>query len=270
MEDVSFWRDRERRFLAMTDARLMGMRSDADIGQILADNSDELLRILRAPEYTAEHVGTVAGGVGHVAGLVLRGEYVWAWNISGKADAITNHVQVDHFKTESALSARGADLVAIGLADDEAVDRWLDALADPHSPYMKRSGGEWIDDLAAASAAHCAKLAVRAYDMARAGTGVNAPQGAQADVGQTESAGIGLEHSTVNPETPAERRAAVDAYIEEVYVKTDRRITRKDIWKAARYRTRSEFERWQRCDPKTTPSAHQRFMRVFTEKRHLK
>ena len=50
MEDVSFWRDRERRFLAMTDARLMGMRSDADIGQILADNSDELLRILRAPD----------------------------------------------------------------------------------------------------------------------------------------------------------------------------------------------------------------------------
>jgi hypothetical protein len=67
-----------------------------------------------------------------------------------------------------------------------------------------------------------------------------------------------------------DRRKAVDAYIEEVRQKTGKKITRTDIWKAARYRTRTEFERWERCDPRATNTANERFTRILSEKPHLK
>jgi hypothetical protein len=68
----------------------------------------------------------------------------------------------------------------------------------------------------------------------------------------------------------AERRRAVDDYIAEVLKKTGKRITRTDFWKAARYKTRTEFERWQRNDPRTTRTANERFIRLLREKPHLK
>jgi hypothetical protein len=66
------------------------------------------------------------------------------------------------------------------------------------------------------------------------------------------------------------RRAAIDAYIEEVFLKTKRRITRTDIWTAAKYKDATEFERWQRDDPKTTKAAVKAFSRILTSKLHLK
>jgi hypothetical protein len=67
------------------------------------------------------------------------------------------------------------------------------------------------------------------------------------------------------------RRAAVDAYIEEVFRRTGKHITRKDIWRHARYKTRTEFERWERNDAKRpNKTAHKRFTRILTEKPHLK
>ncbi len=69
------------------------------------------------------------------------------------------------------------------------------------------------------------------------------------------------------------RRAAVDAYIEEVFRTIAKRITRTDIWKSARYKTRTEFERWQRNDPtdrRKNKTADERFTRILTEKPHLK
>jgi len=67
------------------------------------------------------------------------------------------------------------------------------------------------------------------------------------------------------------RRAAVDEYIEEVFSKTKKRITRKDIWTAARYKSRTEFERWERNDQKNpNQSAHERFTKILKEKPHLK
>lgn len=68
-----------------------------------------------------------------------------------------------------------------------------------------------------------------------------------------------------------DRRAAVNAYIEEVFSRTGKRITKTDIWKSARYKSRTEFERWERNDlehPNRT--ANQRFSRILTEKPHLK
>jgi hypothetical protein len=64
-----------------------------------------------------------------------------------------------------------------------------------------------------------------------------------------------------------ERRARVDAYIEEVLRETGRKITRSDIWKLAHYKTRTEFQRWQRNDPvHVNAEANRRFMQVLTTK----
>jgi len=67
------------------------------------------------------------------------------------------------------------------------------------------------------------------------------------------------------------RRAAVDAYIDEVFQKKRRRIKRTDIWREAGYKSRTEFERWERNDCKNpNRTAHEHFTRILTEKPHLK
>jgi hypothetical protein len=68
-----------------------------------------------------------------------------------------------------------------------------------------------------------------------------------------------------------DRRAAVDAYIAEVLNRTGKTITRTDIWKAAKYKTRTQFERWERHDKRETKAADEAFTRIlFAEKPHLK
>jgi len=70
---------------------------------------------------------------------------------------------------------------------------------------------------------------------------------------------------------PEDRHKMVDAYIAEVLDKTGKRITRTAIWRKAGYKSRTEFERWQRQDPKRlNPSAADAFNRVLREKPHLK
>jgi hypothetical protein len=79
------------------------------------------------------------------------------------------------------------------------------------------------------------------------------------------------EQSGVASILATERRALVDKYIDEVYDRTGKRITRTEIWRKAGYSTRTEFERWQRQDPKATPTAHEKFMRLLQKERpHLK
>jgi len=68
----------------------------------------------------------------------------------------------------------------------------------------------------------------------------------------------------------ADRRAAVDAYIGEVFRRTGKRITRTDIWRSARYKSRTEFERWERQDRRATKAADERFTRILAEKPHLR
>ena len=60
-----------------------------------------------------------------------------------------------------------------------------------------------------------------------------------------------------------DRRAAVDAFIEEVFQKTGKRISRTDIWRVTGYRDRTEFERFQRGDRRTTRSAKAAFFRTL-------
>jgi hypothetical protein len=67
-----------------------------------------------------------------------------------------------------------------------------------------------------------------------------------------------------------DRRALIDDYINEVGKMTGKKITRKDIWREARYKDSTEFERWQRNDPRTTEAATRAIKRILDEKPHLK
>jgi hypothetical protein len=60
-----------------------------------------------------------------------------------------------------------------------------------------------------------------------------------------------------------DRPAAVDAFVTEVLQQTGRKITRRDIWSAAGYTNRTQFERFQRNSPKCGPSATSSFTRVL-------
>jgi hypothetical protein len=68
-----------------------------------------------------------------------------------------------------------------------------------------------------------------------------------------------------------DRRRAVEAYIEDVRLATGKRITKRDFYRKAGYESRTEFERWQRRDPKRpNKAADDAFTRVLREKPHLK
>ena len=69
----------------------------------------------------------------------------------------------------------------------------------------------------------------------------------------------------------ASRSSLINRYIDEVLKRTGKKITRSDIWRCAGYKTRTEFEKWQRNDPKkVNKSAADRFGRILSEKPHLK
>jgi hypothetical protein len=62
----------------------------------------------------------------------------------------------------------------------------------------------------------------------------------------------------------------VDEYIDEVKVQKGKKITRKMIYESAGYKDPTEFQRWQRNDPKTNNAAARAIERVLEEKQHLK
>jgi hypothetical protein len=68
----------------------------------------------------------------------------------------------------------------------------------------------------------------------------------------------------------AKRRARVDEYLDEVFRVKKKRIFRRDIWKTAGYQSATEFQRWQRNDPRSSKVHDRAFTRVLTEKPHLK
>jgi hypothetical protein len=59
-----------------------------------------------------------------------------------------------------------------------------------------------------------------------------------------------------------DRRKAVDAYIQEVFIRTGKRVTRTDIWKSLHYKSRAEFERWE--SPRRRPARRQTRQRTGT------
>ncbi len=85
-----------------------------------------------------------------------------------------------------------------------------------------------------------------------------------------------LEGEVVTQSETNDRRAMVDAYIDEVLEAKSKRISKTDIWKAAGYKDRTEFDRWQsywheRKGRKPNKAANKAFTRVLTvTKPHLK
>lgn len=87
-----------------------------------------------------------------------------------------------------------------------------------------------------------------------------------------------LPHSVTDPADEGartDRRAAVNAYIEEVFRAKRRRISGTDIWKAAGYKSRAEFERWEsywyeKHGKKPNKTADRRIRRILDQKPHLK
>ena len=63
-------------------------------------------------------------------------------------------------------------------------------------------------------------------------------------------------------DTGRDQRALVDGFIEKIAA-AGRKITRMDIWRAAGYKHSSEFQRWQRRDPRACRSAAINFNRVL-------
>jgi len=90
------------------------------------------------------------------------------------------------------------------------------------------------------------------------------------DASAAESRFTSEQQRTADGGNGPTRRRAVDAYIEEVFKRTGKRITRTDIWKSARYKSRTEFERWERDDRRATKAANERFTGILKEKPHLK
>jgi len=68
---------------------------------------------------------------------------------------------------------------------------------------------------------------------------------------------------TMENKEPTITRERIDAFIARVLSDTSKKINRTDFWLVAGYENRSEFERFQRDDPKTTKSAKRRFEEVL-------
>jgi len=67
----------------------------------------------------------------------------------------------------------------------------------------------------------------------------------------------------------AKRRARIDDYIAEVLAITGKLINRTSIWRKAGYKTRTQFERWERNSNATVTDC-QRFEAILREKPHMK
>ena len=71
-----------------------------------------------------------------------------------------------------------------------------------------------------------------------------------------------LEQPNTGPQTPSERRLAINAFISKMEA-AGLNINRKDIVYAAGYRDRTEFQRYQRVAPNATKTAVYNFNRVL-------
>jgi len=89
----------------------------------------------------------------------------------------------------------------------------------------------------------------------------NSGKTAEAEEGAAERGSSATPQTVVTK--AGDRSGLVDAYISKVMVETGEKISRRDICFVAGYRNPTEFQRWQRSDPRTTPTAVANFKRVL-------
>ena len=100
----------------------------------------------------------------------------------------------------------------------------------------------------------------------------NAPPSLASEPNTSDTSRCGADQSVDGSlDAATGRRKEIDEYITEVHRKTGRRITRTEIWKTAGYKSRTEFERWERADPnRPNKAADTAFTRLLREKPHLR
>jgi hypothetical protein len=79
-----------------------------------------------------------------------------------------------------------------------------------------------------------------------------------------ETAGGLAPASLWDGEDASGNKAIVNDFICTCFRETGVKVTRTMIWRAAGYRNRTEFERWQASHPKATPTANQNFRRLLS------
>ena len=70
--------------------------------------------------------------------------------------------------------------------------------------------------------------------------------------------------------TREQKAQAVKAFLTKAEAATGERFFKRDIWRAANYKSSTEFERWQRNDRRATKAADRNFRGVLREKRYRK
>jgi hypothetical protein len=174
------------------------------------------------------------------------------------------------------LAARAG--LALGCPNGaDAEDFWLRRLYldlvenNSDQLFAASKEGGMILRVCVASATFCSRLERQALEQSHPGS-----TGGSTGTGANQAEGSIVQNSEKTTQTveskSTDRKALVKAYIEEVRAKKSKRITRKDIWTAAGYQTRTEFERWERQDPKNpNKAANDTFTRILCiEKPHLK
>jgi len=219
-------------------------------------------------ETSAERVAASARMAFTVAGAVLESPQ-GVWIISGgppeRQLSTSLHTQFRALAMEAAVLA---GVAPSGSDGGLAVSAWLDLLDEGPFSQEYGEGRGIIENLPEASAVLCGEL--RARDRLK---GVES-RFQTANFGRADARESGSELKSLRERATtgasvnkSNNAGLVDAYIEEVAA-AGRSITRKAIW-SIWYESATEFQRWQRNDPRTTEKARQRFESVLRDKPHL-
>jgi hypothetical protein len=181
----------------------------------------------------------------------LANEYWGLWSVNAGCEIFEGWL--DDIKQQVL-----GEIASIWMGKSKAIDLWYDRACAPAVESELLLRVEEFERRARSAELKALELATTTEHLERA---------ASATI--TKEKVLNLPKSA-NAERKMGRRVAVDAYIEEVFNRTGKRITRTDIWKSARYKSRTEFERWERDDLEhPNKTANQRFTRILTEKPHL-
>jgi hypothetical protein len=189
METPAFWRECADRFPALVDpANDLYATETGDARSVLADLTPSLVsallqpaasgrrgqktqpprsknRLLRQPA-TLDEIYGLARQAGRVGGWILDESYI-KWQIGGgPTDPTANRVLLNRFRSEAALAAVAADLVAPEAPRDQAVDVWLDFLKRDGPASFYQDAFATLENLTAVHSAKCVDLARRAYPAA--------------------------------------------------------------------------------------------------------
>lgn len=81
---------------------------------------------------------------------------------------------------------------------------------------------------------------------------------------RTDTATLPPKAVTISDEQLPSTKKRIESFLDDVGRIVGRRVTKTELWKAARYGDETEFERFQRDDPRTTHSARRSFENLLS------